>query len=133
MKLTVKSEYAFLALIDLAEHYSEGYIKIEHIAKRKGIPMKFLESILLSLKKAGFCDSRRGTCGGYMLGKSPGMISLAEIIRLMDGALAPVGSVSTFFYRYTPIEKNEKMKGILKDIRDYVAEKMENITLADLV
>ena len=132
MKLTVKSEYACLAMIDMAEHYNEGYIKISDICRRKGIPKKFLETILLSLKTSGYCLSKRGGDGGYMLAKSPDMITLAEIIRLMDGALAPVESVSTFFYRNTPIEKNEKLKTILKDIRDYIAERLENVTLSDL-
>lgn len=133
MKLTVKSEYACLAMIDLAENFDKGYIKIIHISERKSIPRKFLENILLTLKTAGYCISKRGGDGGYMLSKSPDMISLAEIIRLMDGALAPVESVSIFFYRNTPIEKNEKLKLILKDIRDYIAYKLENITFADLI
>ncbi len=133
MKLTAKSEYALLALIDMVEHYDEGYIKIVNIAERKQIPRKFLENILATLRTAGYCLSRRGGDGGYKLAKKPDRITLAEIMRLMDGALAPVESVSTFFYRNTPIEKNEKLKKIMKEIRDYIAWKLENITFADLV
>ncbi len=133
MKLTVKSEYACLAMIDMAENYDKGYIKIGDISKRKEIPKKFLESILLTLKTSGYCISKRGGDGGYMLAKSPDKISLAEIMRIMDGALAPVESVSMFFYRHTPIEKNPKLKLILREIRDYIALKLENITFADLI
>lgn len=133
MKLTVKTEYACLALIDMAEHYNKGYIKISDIAKRRQIPRKFLESILVSLKTAGYCSSKRGGDGGYMLARPPEQISLADIIRLMDGALAPVESVSTFFYRNTPIAQNDKMKIIMKDIRDYISNKLESITLADVI
>lgn len=133
MKLTVKTEYACLAMIDLAENYSPEYIKINDICKRKNIPRKFLENILLSLKTAGYCHSRRGGLGGYRLSRDPAKITIAEIIRLMDGALAPVESVSIFFYRQTPIESSHKMKNILRDIRDYIAHKLENTTFADLI
>lgn len=133
VKLTVRTEYACLALIDMAEHYNEGFIKTNNISERKQIPKKFLETILLNLKTAGYCTSKRGGDGGYMLAKSPDKITLAEIIRLIDGALAPVESVSTFFYRHTPIEKNPKLKKVLKDIRDHIAEKLENITFLDLI
>jgi Rrf2 family protein len=133
MKLSKKSEYACLALIDLAEFYDRGLIKIEEICRRKEIPKKYLEQILLILKGSGYIKSRRGVEGGYKLSKPPDQISLAEILRLMDGALAPIESVSLYFYEPSPIEKHELLLNIFRDIRDYIAHKMESTTLADLI
>jgi Rrf2 family cysteine metabolism transcriptional repressor len=133
MKLSTKSEYACLALIDLSENLGQGYIKIEDICSRQDLPRKYIEQILLALKRAGYVKSRRGAEGGYMLAKKPEEISLAEIIRLMDGALAPVESASKYFYECTPIEKNEALIGIFREIRDYVSDKMENTSFADLI
>ena len=133
MKLSKKSEYACLALIDLSEHYDQGFIKIEDICGRKDIPKKYLEQILLILKGAGYIRSRRGVEGGYKLSKPPEQISIAEILRLMDGALAPIESVSRYFYEPSPIEKHEPLLNLFRDIRDYIAHKMENTTLADLI
>jgi len=133
MKLSKKSEYACLALIYLARHYPNSYVKTENIAAENSIPKKYLEQILLLLKGTGYVRSRRGSEGGYHLQKNPSEITLAEIIRLMDGALAPVESVSKYFYESTPIEKSKKMLGLLQEIRDYIANKLEQTTFQDLV
>ena len=133
MKLSTKSEYACLALIDLSEHHGKGLVKIEEIAERKKIPKKYLEQILLALKRAGYLRSRRGAEGGYKLAKAPDKISVAEIVRLMDGALAPVESVSKYFYEHTPIEQNKKLIALFKEIRDYIANKMEKTTFKDII
>ncbi|WMW25160.1 Rrf2 family transcriptional regulator [Methanolobus sediminis] len=133
MKLSTKSEYACLALIDLSENYGAGYIKIEDICQRQDLPRKYIEQILLSLKREGYVKSRRGADGGYMLAKEPAQISLAEIVRHMDGALAPVNSVSKYFYECTPLEKNDALIKVFREIRDYTSDKMENTTFADLI
>jgi len=133
MKLSKRSEYACLALIDLAQHYNIGLVKISDVSSRSNIPKKFLEQILLNLKSAGYVKSVRGANGGYKLAKEPCEITLAETIRLFDGALAPVESVSVNYYEHTPIEQNEKLLGIFKDIRDYVANKLETTTYANLI
>ena len=133
MKLTARSEYALLALVYLARHEDEGYISIENIAKAQGIPPKFLEQLMLALKRAHFLRSVKGQRGGYALAKKPNQITLAEVVRLFDGALAPTESVSENFYESTPIEKEKKLTGVFKDIRDYIADKLENTTFADLL
>ncbi|HOF18084.1 MAG TPA: Rrf2 family transcriptional regulator [Phycisphaerae bacterium] len=133
MKLSRKSEYACLALIDLAENYSQGLVKVADICRRQEIPRKFLEQILLLLKHAGYVQSTRGSEGGYRLAKPPEKISLADILRLMDGALAPVESVSRYFYEHTPIERQPKLIELFREIRDSIAERMEKTTLADLI
>ena len=100
---------------------------------RQGIPKKYLENILLILNRAGYLTSRRGLHGGYRLSKDPGSITVAQIVRLMDGALAPVQSASKHFYEHTPIERHKKLHKLMTDIRDMVAEKLENTSFKDLV
>lgn len=133
MKLSKKSEYAFLALIDLGRNYQEEPVKIMDLSLKNKIPKKYLEQILLQLKGSGYVKSIRGADGGYKIAKDPSKINMAEIVRLIDGALAPVDSVSTYFYEHTPIEQNEKLIVIFKDIRDYISNKLENINLEDLM
>lgn len=133
MRLSRKSEYALLALLDLSKIYSSGTAKILEVSQRNGIPKKYLEQIFLQLKGAGYVRSIRGSGGGYELAKPPQNISLAEIIRLIDGPLAPVGSASQYFFEHTPIEKNGKLLQVFKDIRNIVADKLENTTLDQLL
>ncbi len=132
MKLSTKSEYACLALIELADNYGSGWVTIEDIAKRQNIPKKYLENIMLIMNRAGYLISKRGIHGGYQLSKGPGNISVAEIVRLMDGALAPVRSVSKYYYENTPITQNKRLLLLMTDIRDYVANKLEKTTFKDL-
>jgi len=132
MKLTSRSEYALLALVYLSRDESEGYVSVETIALAQGIPPKFLEQILLALKRARYVRSSKGQRGGYRLAKRADKITLAEIIRLLDGALAPTQSVSVYFYEATPIEKEKNLVRVFKELRDYIAEKLEQTTLADV-
>lgn len=132
MKLTSKSEYALLALIYLARQEGQEFTSGKVIAERQGIPAKFLEQILLSLKRAHYVQSTKGQGGGYKLAKPASKISLAEVIRLFDGALAPTESVSKYFYEATPIEKEKKLVKVFGKIRDIVAEQLENTTIADV-
>ena len=133
MKLSRKGEYACLAILDLAEHYGEGYIKTSDICERKAIPKSYLEQILLLLHRARYIRSARGMEGGHQLVKPPSEINVAEIVRLIDGALAPVESASEYFYEHTPIEKSAGLVHLFKEIRDYIADKLEHTTFADLV
>ena len=133
MKLTSRSEYALLALVYLARRKTPNFVSVETIAEAQAIPQKFLEQIMLALKHAKYVRSAKGQHGGYCLAKPADKISLAEIIRLFDGALAPTESVSRYFYESTPIEKEKKIIQVFRDIRDYVSDKMESTTLADVV
>jgi len=133
MRMTTRSEYALLALIYLARNDSVEYVTAETIATAQKIPLSFLEQILLALKRARFVLSSKGQRGGFRLARSADEMSIADVIRLFDGALAPTQSVSEYFYESTPIEKEEKMIEIFKDIRDYVAKKLEETTVADMV
>jgi Rrf2 family cysteine metabolism transcriptional repressor len=133
MKLTTKSEYSLLALIYIARHQDKEYIKIEDICAKYDIPKKYLEQLFLALKQSRYLKTRRGSSGGYKLAMAPRKVSVAQIIRLMDGALAPTESVSTYFFSHTPLEKEKKIVNVLKEIRNYISQKLEKLTLADLV
>lgn len=85
MKISVKGEYALLALFDLATRESKTPVKIAQIAKRQKIPQKFLELILGSLKQGGFVESRRGAEGGYLLARQPDAITVGEVLRFVEG------------------------------------------------
>jgi len=132
VKLTRRSEYALLALIHLARAEGEGYVAVSAIAEAQGLPSKFLEQLLMALKRAGLVRSQKGPHGGYRLGRPASKITLAEVVRLLDGALAPTESVSTYFYESTPVEREKKLLRVFKEIRDFVSTKLEKTTLADV-
>ena len=133
MKLTTKSEYSILGLIYIARQKEANFVKIEEICKKHNIPKKYLERIFLILKQNRYLKTRRGAAGGYTLAKPPSQISVAEIIRLMDGALAATESVSKYFYSDTPLSGEKKVLEVFKEIRDYISKKLENLMLSDLV
>jgi len=131
MRLTSRSEYALLALVYLARQESGVMVSVETIADAQNIPSRFLEQIMAALKHGRYVRSAKGRLGGYCLAKPPEQISLAEIIRLFDGALAPTESVSRYFYEPTPIEHEANLLAVFQDIRDAIARKLESTTLAD--
>jgi len=133
MKLTTKSEYSILALVYMARHQQEGFVKIERICSHYNISKKYLELLFTILKQNRFLKARRGSAGGYALAKPADQISIAEIIRLMDGALAPTESVSQYFFADTPLSKEENIIAVFKEIRDYIAARLEALKLSELV
>jgi Rrf2 family cysteine metabolism transcriptional repressor len=133
MKLTTKSEYSILALIYIARHQNKGFIKIEEICSHCDISKKYLELLFTILKQNRFLKTRRGSSGGYALAKPASKITVAEIIRLMDGALAPTESVSRYFYSDTPLTKEKKVMKVFTELRDYVAHRLESLKLSELV
>ena len=133
MKLTTKSEYSILALIHLARNEDKGFVKIEEICTKYDIPKKYLELLVSILRQNRYIKTRRGTSGGYKLAKPASQISIAEIIRLMDGALAATESVSKYYYSETPLGKEQKVISVFKEIRDYISSRLEALKLSDLV
>lgn len=133
--LSKKSQYAFKALGYLTEKYNEGPVLISEIAKKKKIPLKFLENILLELKKADILDSKKGKGGGYFLRKSPEKVKVATIIRLVNGPISMIPCVSLYFYERCK-NCNEKHCGLhdmMIQVRDATLNIVENRTLKDLV
>ena len=133
MRLTTKSEYSLLALIYIARHEKEGFIKIENICMKYDISKKYLEQLFLILKRNRYIKTRRGASGGYRLAMPAKKISIAQIIRSMDGALAPTESVSMYFFSHTPLEKEKEIMKVLKEIRNYISNRLESLKLSDLV
>jgi Rrf2 family protein len=133
MELTKRGEYGLLALYDLAQHYGEEPISSRELAERNGIPPRFLEQILLALTRGYIVRSRRGRGGGYVLARPPEDISLAEVVRLLDGPLAPIGCVSQTAYEpcHWP-EKATGLRQVMQEVRDAVAAIMEETSLADI-
>jgi Rrf2 family protein len=134
MKLSVRGEYALRALLVLGLHYGEGVVSIESVSRQQNIPKKFLEQILNDLKGLGAVESRRGAAGGYRLARPPQHITLASVVRHVEGALAPVSCVSDRFYeRCTcPDEARCPIREVMKDVRDAVVRVMERVTVKDL-
>lgn len=132
MKISRKGEYALRAMIYLALNYDKGTVQIRDIAKRENIPEKFLEQILLTLKKAGLLQSRQGIGGGYSLIRPPNEISLAEVIRIIDGPLAPLSCVSQWAYVKCPEEQNCGLYSVMLDVRNAIASMLENLTFEDV-
>lgn len=132
MRLTTRSEYGLLALIFLARQDPAVYCSVDAIAQAQQIPAKFLEQILLTLKRSGHVRSSRGSRGGYCLAKPAAQISIAEIVRLLDGALAPTYSVSRYFYEPTPIEREQSLIRFFQKIATKIAAVMENTSIADV-
>lgn len=133
--LSKKSQYAFKALTYLTEKFNEGPVLISEIARKKRIPLKFLENILLELKKAGILDSKKGKGGGYFLKQSPDKIKVATVIRLINGPIAMLPCVSLYFYERCK-NCNEKHCGLhdmMIEVRDATLNIVENRTLKDLM
>lgn len=133
--LSKKSQYAFKALIYLAGRYNEGPVLISEISKKKRIPLKFLESILLELKKAGMLDSKKGKGGGYFLSKAPAKIKVANVIRLINGPIAMLPCVSLYFYERCKNcdQKHCGLHDMMIEVRDASLNILENRTLQDLM
>jgi len=93
MRITYKGDYALKTILDLSLHYGNSPVTIHDLAKRSDIPIKFLEQILLDLKRGGFVESRRGKIGGYLLARHPAQIKLGEVIRFIDGPVEPLACV----------------------------------------
>src|SRR5215831_2593846 len=119
MKLSVRGEYALRALLVLGLNYSESVVRIQTISEQQNIPKRFLEQILNELKSAGVVESKRGVAGGYRLAMAPDKVTLAHVIRHMDGALAPVSCVSDRFYEKCscPDEAKCGIRSVMKEVR----------------
>ena len=132
MKITYKGDYALKAVLDLARHYGKDPITIHDIAKRIDAPVKFLEQVLLELKRGGFIESRRGKIGGYLLSRAPGKIKVGEVVRFMEGPIEPIACV-----RHGYSECRDLYKCAFRDIWHRVfqatSDIVDNVTFEDLI
>jgi Rrf2 family protein len=133
--LSRKSKYALKALLVLTEEYGKEALLISEIAEREKIPKRFLELILLELKNHGILRSKKGKGGGYALNKPPTSISVGQVLRLIEGTLAPLPCVSKTSYERCEECKDERTCGIrilMKDVRDSTARILDSTSLADV-
>ncbi len=135
--LTKKSKYAIKALVALARHYeTEGPLRIAEIAEKENIPAKFLEAILLELRKHGILGSKKGVNGGYYLIKDPKEIILSNVMRITDGPIALIPCVSLNFYEKCEECKDELTCGLREialKVRDASLEILANTSIGDMV
>jgi Rrf2 family protein len=133
--LNKKTQYALQALQYLAEHQNQGPVLISEIAEQKKIPLKFLENILLQLRKEGILESKKGKGGGYFLNLPPQKIPLARIIRLIHGPIAMLPCVSLYFYERCSNcdENNCGLHDTMIEVRDATLKILEGKTVADLI
>jgi Rrf2 family protein len=134
--LSHKSKYALKAMIVLATEFGHGPVLIAEVARREGIPRKFLELILLELRNNGIVQSKKGKGGGYYLARSPQQVTLGEVLRVIEGPLAPIPCVSRTAYVKCQECRNERACGIrivMKDVRDATARILDSTTLGDVL
>jgi Rrf2 family cysteine metabolism transcriptional repressor len=136
MKLTVRGEYALRALLVLSREFrdDDSVVRIQEISRKQNIPKRFLEQILNDLKSAGIVESKRGVAGGYRLRRPPERITLAEVVRHIEGPLAPISCVSEKFYEKCscPDESRCAIRSVMKETRDAIVKVMERVTFAEL-
>lgn len=134
MRLSRRSEYGLRALIDLVRHDGEGPIALTTLAARNRLPVKFLEQIMATLKHGGIVRTTLGTHGGYAMAAEPSSISIGRVVRLLDGALAPMGCVSLRYYEpcSCPDEATCPLRDAMIDVRDAMLEILDTETLAQL-
>jgi Rrf2 family protein len=133
MKISQKGLYALQAMMMLARHHHQGAIKIREIAYEEALPEKFLELILIELKNARLVESARGAKGGYQLRRDPADIHLSEIIRLIDGPLAPFGDAEQLRVLIDRDVPHRALYQVFLDVRDAAARILDSATLADLI
>jgi Rrf2 family protein len=134
MKLSLRGEYALRALVVLGLNYDLPVVRIQLISDQQNLPKRFLEQILNDLKSAGVVQSKRGVAGGYRLARPPAQITLASVVRHLEGALAPVSCVSECFYEKCscPDEARCAIRSIMKEVREGIVSILERTTVADL-
>jgi len=132
--LSKKTQYAFQALMYLAEKETDEPVLIAEIARKRKIPLKFLENILLELKNASILDSKKGKGGGYYFAKDPKDVPLATVMRLLDGPISLLPCVSLYFYERCKNcdEKSCGLHTVMSQVRDANLKILEKKTIADL-
>ena len=133
MRISHRGLYALKALTHLAEAYEGGLVKIHEIARLESIPEKFLEGILVTLKNARLVSSQRGREGGYRLRRPPEEIQVGEVVRIVDGPLAPLGDAAELAHRARTESRHAGLFDLFLEVRNAAAAILDHTSLADLV
>ncbi|MDD2679348.1 MAG: Rrf2 family transcriptional regulator [Candidatus Omnitrophica bacterium] len=132
MKITYKGDYALKTILDLAAHFGNGPVAINDLSRRLDIPTKFLEQILLDLKRAHFVESRRGKIGGYCLSRPPAQITLGEVTRFINGPVEPIACVDKKYSGCHDIGKCV-FRDVWAEVNRSTARIIDNVTFEDLL
>lgn len=133
MKISYKCDYALKTLLELALHYNKGVLSINGLAKCGDIPVKFLEQVLLILKKGGFVESKRGISGGYLLAKPPEDITIGEVIRFVEGPVEPIACINKNLYDNCKDFRFCVFRDIWDQVYTATSLVIDTITFAELV
>ncbi len=134
--LSQKCKYALQALLLLAREPSQDLLLVSDIAERERLPKKFLEAILLELNRNGLVRSRRGRGGGYALAKPADLITFGQVVRIIDGPLAPLSCVSVNYYRRCEDCRDEmtcEIRKVMRRVRDAIASELDGTSLQDAI
>lgn len=130
MRISAKGEYAIRAMLDLALHHRQGgrgLVPIQEVARRQAIPQRYLEQVLLLLKRAGFLGSKRGSSGGYWLSRPPEQITVGDVLRAAEGSLVPLEVAGR-----RARDAGRDLAELWEEVADAVAKVLDRTTLADL-
>lgn len=137
MRLTKKAEYGLRAIINLgiAQELGRNRVSVADLAFADNLPMKFLEQILISLREAGYVETQRGKNGGYFLAKDPKTVKMGDLVRLLDGPLAPIACASQTAYEPCSCADEDHcgLRMIMIDVRNAISGILDRYTLADVV
>ena len=134
--ISKKTKYALEALYSLSRHYGEGPILVHSVATEEGIPLKFLQAILLELRNRGVVTSKKGRAGGYELSQPPENVTVGTVIRMIEGPLAPLPCARENNYRRCDECKDAQTCGtriVMRRVRDAIAQILDSTTLADVI
>lgn len=131
MHITYKGDYALKAILNLAVHYGEAVVTINDLARVTDAPIKFLEQVLLDLKRGGFVESRRGKVGGYRLAKPPAQIKLGDVVRFIDGPIEPISCLEVGYSGCRDVYRCV-FKDVWKRVARATSEVIDNITFSEL-
>ncbi len=134
--LSQKCKYALQALLSLAREPTQDLLLVSDIAERENLPKKFLEAILLELNRNGLVRSRRGRGGGYALAKPADLITFGQVVRIIDGPLAPLSCVSVNYYRRCDDCRDEQacdIRKVMRRVRDAIATELDGTSLQDAI
>ena len=132
MKITKRGEYAIRSLLALSHTYGQKTLSLRQIAEHEKLPVKFLEQIMMTLKQGRIVESVKGKHGGYSLRRSPDKITLGEIIRMIDGPLAPIGTAKEMEKQMQKEELHPGLYFVLLQVRNAISKILDKITLADV-
>ena len=133
MQISYKTDYSFKIILYLSGCYPDSKAQIKQIADSQDIPKKFLEQILLLLKKGGFVASKQGPRGGYFLAKAPAEIRVGDVVRFVEGPIHPISCIAEGFEQSCSFAPGCVFRDIWRDVETAISSVIDSITFSDLL